>query len=193
MTESTGRNRHRPLPSPQPTRTRVPEPQSQPFHVRRSDSASSRTLAHAMTTTQDLPVRADSALTLSGVLASALPHDLGTARGPSRYIVPAVFSRRPQPREIDLLHGINTSRRLAEAGYSDVELRVSDRRLLITNTNLTDLKSGLAHLLGLILSEVSAQASKERSDRTEELDALGLIEEQRLESIRRAAAEIHFD
>ncbi|WP_235835755.1 MULTISPECIES: hypothetical protein [Arthrobacter] len=147
-----------------------------------------------MTTTQALPsVRADSALMLSGVLASALPHDLGTARGPSRYTVPAVFSRRPQPREIDLLHGTGISRRLADAGYSDVELRVSDRRLLITNTNLTDLKEGLAHLLGMILSEVSTQAARERSERAEELDALGLIEEQRLESIRQAAAEIHFD
>src|SRR5690349_5668237 len=147
-----------------------------------------------MTTTPALPpVRADSALTLSGVLASALPHDLGTARGSSRYTVPAVFSRRPQPREIDLLHGTSTSRRLAEAGYSDVELRVSDRRLLITNTNLMDLKEGLAHLLGMILNEVSTQAARERSERAEELDALGLIEEQRLESIRQAAAEIHFD
>lgn len=132
-------------------------------------------------------------LKLSGILASALPHDVGTARGSSRYTVPVVFSRRPQPRELDLLHGSNVSRRLAEAGYSDVELRVSDRRLLITNTNLMDLKTGLAHLLGTILSEVSAQAATERADREEELDALGLIDEQRLESIRRAAAEIHFD
>jgi hypothetical protein len=69
----------------------------------------------------------------------------------------------------------------------------SDRRLLITNTNLTDLKAGLAHLLGVILGEVTTQAALERTERAEELDALGLIEEQRLESIRRAAAEIHFD
>src|SRR6478736_10120810 len=145
-----------------------------------------------MTTIQDSAVRADSALSVSGVLASALPHDLGTAQGPTRYTVPAVFSRRPQPREVDLLHGSGTRQRLAEAGYSDVELRVSDRRLLITNTNLMDLKTGLAHLLGVILGEVTTQAALERTERAEELDALGLIEEQRLESIRRAAAEIHF-
>jgi hypothetical protein len=147
-----------------------------------------------MTTTQTLPpARADSPLTLSGILASALPHDLGTARAASRYTVPVVFSRRPEPRELDLLHGTNISRRLAEAGYSDVELRVSDRRLLITNTNLVDLKAGLAHLLGIILNEVTTQAALERTERAEELDALGLIEEQRLESVRRSAAEIHFD
>ncbi|WP_457948717.1 hypothetical protein ACTAQI_00225 [Pseudarthrobacter sp. alpha12b] len=146
-----------------------------------------------MTTTQDSAVRADSALTLSGVLASALPHDLGTAQGPTRYTVPAVFSRRPQPREIDLLHGAGTKRRLAEAGYGDVDVHVSDRRLLITNTNLADLKSGLAHLLGVILHDISAQAAQERTDRSEELEALGLVEEQRLESLRRAASEIHFD
>lgn len=146
-----------------------------------------------MTVTQNFPTSTESPLTLSGVLASALPHDLGTAQGPSCYTVPAVFSRRPQPREVDLLHGTNTSRRLADAGYSDVEIRVSDRRLLITNTNLTDLKSGLAHLLGMILSDVSSQASQERAERAEELDALGLVEEQRLEALRKAAAEIHFD
>ena len=170
-------------------------PKSQPFPFPRvRQCIPKKRWQNAMTTTQTLPpVRADSALTLSGVLASALPHDLGTARGPSRYTVPAVFSRRPQPREIDLLHGSNISRRLAEAGYGDVELRVSDRRLLITNTNLMELKEGLAHLLGLILTEVSAKATDERTERAEELDALGLIEEQRLESIRQAAAEIHFD
>src|SRR6478736_10570105 len=146
-----------------------------------------------MTTIQDSAVRADSALSVSGVLASALPHDLGTAQGPTRYTVPAVFSRRPQPREVDLLHGSGTRQRLADAGYSDVELRVSDRRLLITNTNLQDLKSGLAHLVGTILRDISVQAEAERAHRSEELDALGLLEEQRLEAIRQSAAEIHFD
>ncbi|MDQ0802225.1 hypothetical protein [Arthrobacter sp. SLBN-112] len=146
-----------------------------------------------MTTIQDFAVRADSALSLSGVLASALPHDLGTAQGPTRYTVPAVFSRRPQPREVDLLHGAGTRQRLADAGYSDVELHVSDRRLLITNTNLVDLKAGLAHLVGMILRDISAQAAQERTDRTDELEALGQVEEERVESLRKAAADIHFD
>lgn len=145
------------------------------------------------TTIQTSPVRADAALTLSGVLASALPHDLHTAQGPTRYTVPAVFSRRPQPREIDLLRGSGVRQELADAGYSHIDLSVSDRRLLIGNTNLVELKSGLAHLVGEILARVSAQASKERQDRTEELDALGMVEEQRLEFLRQAAAEIHFD
>ncbi|MFF1883383.1 hypothetical protein ACFVVC_18165 [Pseudarthrobacter sp. NPDC058196] len=146
-----------------------------------------------MTTTQDSVVRADSALSLSGVLASALPHALGTAQGPTRYTVPAVFSRRPQPREVDLLHGEATKQRLADSGYSDVELQVSDRRLLITNTNLVDLKAGLAHLVGMILRDISAQAAQERTDRNHELEASGLVEEERLESLRKAAADIHFD
>ncbi|GAA2845069.1 hypothetical protein [Paenarthrobacter ilicis] len=146
-----------------------------------------------MTTIHEFPVRVETALTLSGVLASALPHDLGTVQGPARYTVPAVFSRRPQPREIDLLHAVNSSHRFAGAGFGEVEISVSDRRLLISNTNLAELKSGLAHLVGVILDEISAQACQERADRAEELDALGLIEERRLESIRQAAAEIHFD
>ena len=146
-----------------------------------------------MTTIQDSVVRADSALSLSGVLASALPHDLGTAQGPTRYTVPAVFSRRPEPREVELLHGEATKKRLADAGYSDVELQISDRRLLITNTNLVDLKAGLAHLVGVILRDISAQAAQERTHRNDELEALGLVEEERLESLRKAAADIHFD
>lgn len=146
-----------------------------------------------MTTTQEQPVHVEGRLALSGVLASALPHDLGTATGASRYTVPAVFSRRPQPRELDLLHAKSVTRRLAEEGYSDVELRVSDRRLLITNTNLQDLKSGLAHLIGMILRDISVQAEAERAHRSEELDALGMLEEQRLEAIRQSAAKIHFD
>lgn len=151
------------------------------------------TLAHAMTTTPYQPTQADSALSLSGVLASALPHDIGTAKGSALYTVPAVFSRRPQPRELDLLHSSDVARRLAEAGYSEVELRVSDRRLLITNTNLEELKAGLAHLVGTILREVSEQASVERTNRAEEMDALALIEEHRLEAVRASAAEVRFD
>ncbi|WP_432395341.1 hypothetical protein ACRQ5B_15370 [Pseudarthrobacter sp. L19] len=146
-----------------------------------------------MTTTPVHPVHVEGRLSLSGVLASALPHDLGTAKAASRYIVPAVFSRRPQPRELDLLHDQSVTRRLADEGYSDVELRVSDRRLLITNTNLQDLKSGLAHLIGTILNDISVQAEAERAHRSEELDALGLLDEQRIEAIRRSAAEISFD
>ena len=146
-----------------------------------------------MTTTPVQPVQTVGRLALSGVLASALPHDLGTAKAASRYIVPVVFSRRPQPRELDLLHDQSVTRRLAEEGYSDVELRVSDRRLLITNTNLQDLKSGLAHLVGTILREISVQADAERAHRSEELDTLGLLEEQRIEAVRRSAADISFD
>ncbi|WP_285249310.1 hypothetical protein [Pseudarthrobacter sp. efr-133-R2A-89] len=74
-----------------------------------------------------------------------------------------------------------------------MELQVSDRRLLITNTNLVDLKAGLAHLVGVILRDISAQAAQERTHRNDELEALGLAEEERLESLRKAAADIHFD
>ncbi len=132
-------------------------------------------------------------LTLSGVLASALPHDIGTAKGSTIYTVPAAFSRRPQARELDLLHGAAVARSLAEAGYSEVELRVSDRRLLITNTNLEELKAGLAVLVGKILREVSERASLERTTRAEELDALALIEEHRLDTVNASAAEVRFD
>jgi len=132
-------------------------------------------------------------LTLSGVLASALPHDIGTAKGSTIYTVPAAFSRRPQARELDLLHSASVARSLAEAGYSEVQLRVSDRRLLITNTNLEELKAGLAVLVGKILREVSERALLERTTRAEELDALALIEEHRLDAVNASAAEVRFD
>lgn len=146
-----------------------------------------------MTTTQDQPAKDASTLTLSGVLASALPHDVGTARGSVLYTVPAVFSRRPEPRELELLHSVDVARRLADAGFGEVELRVSDRRLLIINTNLEELKAGLSHLVGTILREISDLASLERINRAEELKALGLVEEHRLEEVRASAAEVHFD
>jgi len=131
-------------------------------------------------------------LALTGVLATALPPELGTAQAPARYTVPAVFTRRPEIREIYLLRGDDVRQRLSDAGYPAVELRVEDRRLLITNTNLEELKSGLAGLIGVILSQISAEVLQEWTTRTEGLASRAHEEELRLSEVKSAAAEITF-
>ncbi|MCH6472418.1 hypothetical protein [Sinomonas terrae] len=133
------------------------------------------------------------ALALTGVLASALRPDTGTAQGPARYTVPAAFSRRPEPREAELLNSADAARRLRAAGYPQVGLLVSDRRLLITDTSLGELKAGLAHAVAALLREVSEQCARERAQRTLELAALGRAEQDRLEALDAAAAEIRFE
>jgi len=145
-----------------------------------------------MNTSQHQTIQETPILTLEGVLASALPDGIGTDGGPARYTIPAVFSRRPFPRELELIKDFGIAGRLAEAGYPGVELEVSDRRLLILNTNLDELKSGLASLVGGVLRELSEQTLRERHAEEDELDALGRREESRREEIRQAAAEIHF-
>jgi hypothetical protein len=133
------------------------------------------------------------ALALTGVLASALRPDTGTAQGPDRYTVPAVFSRRPEPREIELINSADAARRLHAAGYPRVGLLVSDRRLLITDTSLDELKAGLAHAVAELLREVSGQCARERAARTLELEALGRTEQDRLDAVAAAAAQIRFE
>jgi hypothetical protein len=89
--------------------------------------------------TLDVPVPATEQpgrLFLRGVLDSALPHELGTDAEPERYVVPAVFSRRVLPEERALIEGPATADRLAGRGYPEVGLKVADRRLEISRTNL---------------------------------------------------------
>jgi hypothetical protein len=92
------------------------------------------------------------------ILVSDLPSSLGTIEAPERYTVTAVFTRRPLQQELDLL-ARDVDDRLAEAGYPSVSLRTADRRLLIDNTNLSELRNGLAHLIGSLLDEIGASVA----------------------------------
>jgi hypothetical protein len=67
-----------------------------------------------------------------------------------------VFTRRPERDEITEILGSETRGRLAKAGYSTVEVTISDRRLEIANTNLEELRDGLGGVLADRLAEVSA-------------------------------------
>ncbi|GAB3598553.1 hypothetical protein [Microbacterium tumbae] len=96
------------------------------------------------------------ALGLGSVLVGSLPAALMTDEAPDRYTVEAVFTRRPERDEITEILGSETRERLAKAGYSTVEVTISDRRLEIANTNLEELRDGLGGVLADRLAEISA-------------------------------------
>ncbi|WP_404436761.1 hypothetical protein LG322_00370 [Microbacterium aerolatum] len=81
-----------------------------------------------------------------------------TDEAPDRYTVEAVFTRRPGRDEITEILGSETRERLAKAGYSTVEVTISDRRLEIANTNLEELRDGLGGVLADRLAEITEGA-----------------------------------
>ncbi len=107
--------------------------------------------------TQTRTSGADTAtLGLGSVLVGSLPAALMTDdEAPDRYTVEAVFTRRPERDEITEILGSETRERLAKAGYSTVEVTISDRRLEIANTNLEELRDGLGGVLADRLAEIS--------------------------------------
>jgi hypothetical protein len=78
-----------------------------------------------------------------------------TDNAPDRYTVEAVFTRRPERDEVTEILGSGTRDRLTRAGYPTVEVTVTDRRLEIANTNLEELRDGLAEVLANRLEEIS--------------------------------------
>lgn len=129
---------------------------------------------------------------VSHILVNELPADLGTPDAAARYDVAAVFTRRPDPRELKLLEQPAVHARLVEAGYPDVGLRVADRRLIIERTNLEELADGLAELIGQILAEIGAQAAAEKVRRDETAAEQVRVETSRAAAVVAAAARIDF-
>jgi hypothetical protein len=129
---------------------------------------------------------------VSHILVNELPSDLGTPDAPVRYDVAAVFTRRPDPRELALLEQPAVRARLAEAGYSEVGLRVADRRLIIERTNLDELAGGLAELVGRILADIGEQATAEKVSRDETAAERARVETSRAAAIVAAAERIDF-
>lgn len=139
----------------------------------------------------DESTRAD-VLGLSGVLAHALPTELGTATAPARYTVPAVFSRPPLAREVEILEGADAREELARAGYPSVTLKAVDRRLEIGNTTLEELESGLGTLLGTILRNVSLAVAATEAERLADLRLVREREQHRSDDIVERASRIDF-
>ncbi|MDI6022634.1 hypothetical protein QBL02_03650 [Leucobacter sp. UT-8R-CII-1-4] len=102
-------------------------------------------------------------LGLGMVLVGSLPASLMTDEAPDRYTVEAVFTRRPLRDEAVEILGRETRDFLSKTGYPNTELTISDRRLEIANTNLEELRDGLASILADRLAEISngVQAQKE--------------------------------
>jgi hypothetical protein len=95
-------------------------------------------------------------LGLGSVLVGSLPAALMTDDAPERYTVEAVFTRRPERDEVTEILGNETRELLTNAGYPMVEVTISDRRLEIANTNLEELRVGLASVLADRLAGISA-------------------------------------
>lgn len=135
------------------------------------------------------------ALRLLSVLASALPLELGTPAEPARYTVPAVFSRQVSVAERAWIEDPATARLLEErtGAGPGLALAVSDRRLLIMNTTLAELKGGLAAAIGEMLTRLGQELLTEMDRRTAAAEILVSDEQDRVDAVTRAAAEITFD
>lgn len=127
------------------------------------------------------------------ILASELPASLGTAEAPDRYVVTAVFSRRPDPLELQMLAAASVTEQLAADGYPGIMLTAADRRLLIGNTNLHELESGLAQRIGEILADIGTQVATLRASHDLERVRLAEQESDRAAAIVKLANRISFD
>jgi len=131
-------------------------------------------------------------LSVGAILVDALPPTLFTDDAPERYMVAAVFTRRPTRPEIDAIHAIETRDALRAAGYPAVEARVSDRRLELANTNLEELAGGLAGVIAERLHVISEKSASD--DRRLAADALAASQREtdRSALVALAAAAVDF-
>jgi seryl-tRNA synthetase len=102
--------------------------------------------------------------------------DTLTPEGPERYTVTASLSRRPDPSEVESLPA----------------LRVADRRLLISGTNLQELRNGLAAAVGTIVRTASMKVLAEKELARRAMADLDEAERERLLRVAEAAAAIDF-
>lgn len=96
-------------------------------------------------------------LGLTTILTGSLPLTLLTDAAPARYVVEAAFTRRVEPEETALILGQRAQDFLTARGYSNVQLTVSDRRLVIANTNLEELRDGLSRAIAELLASISEE------------------------------------
>jgi hypothetical protein len=86
----------------------------------------------------------------------------------------------------------DTTQRLAELGYPDVTLTVSDRRLLINHTNLAQLKDGLAAATAAVLRDIDRVLTEQQEHRDHDALASRTSEAERVARVQRAADEVSF-
>ncbi|GAB3388474.1 hypothetical protein GCM10027568_09520 [Humibacter soli] len=143
--------------------------------------------------TQTPPIDADVGLLgLRSVLISSLPAALLTDSGPERYTVEAVFTRRPDHDEIAEILGNNTRTFLTENDHSTIELKISDRRLEIANTNLEELRDGLAGQLATLLADISIRVKSQRVIAAGRSQLAAELEQERATAVVRLAESVVF-
>ena len=70
---------------------------------------------------------------------------------------------------------------------------VSDRRLLVKNTSLAELRDGLASALAAALRDVDQQLDAEQAAREDATSRRDLQEHERADAVAREAAQIRFE
>ncbi|WP_433673622.1 hypothetical protein [Microbacterium gorillae] len=131
-------------------------------------------------------------LGLRSVLVGSLPATLMTDHSPSRYSVETSFTRQPDHDEVTGLLGTRTLEVLADAGYPEVRLAVADRRLIISNTTLEELRDGLASLLADRLAEISSEIQDLRAAAAAHWREAAVIEESRVAAVTALAESVAF-
>lgn len=147
----------------------------------------------ADTTAPSAAARVPGGLFLREVLDSALPHELGTDDEPELYTVAAVFSRQVLPEERSLIEGPGAVATLTERGYPGVGLKVVDRRLEISQTNLAMLAGGLAAQVAALLSDVEQQVITARERRDDERVRWSEAEAARAARVKAEADRVRFE
>lgn len=140
----------------------------------------------------EAPPLDDEVLHLRSVLVSGLPVELGTDAAPDTYTVPAVFSRQVTVGEREAIEHPDTTQRLAELGYPEVTLTVSDRRLLINHTSLTQLKDGLAAAVAAVLRDIDQVLAEQQEHRDHDAFVSRTSEAERVARVQQAADEVTF-
>lgn len=82
---------------------------------------------------------------------------------------------------------------LARAGYPAVELTVSDRRLVIANTSLAELRDGLSQVLAERLAEISAGVRSRHDAAAVRVQHATETEHDRLAAVTAFTESVRFD
>lgn len=120
------------------------------------------------------------------------PPTLLTDEAPERYTVEAVFTRKADPDEVSAIEGPDMRDHLAHNGFPTVELHVSDRRLEIIDTNLEELRDGLAAVLADRLAETSRALVAAREITALRHEEASIREEERAASVAVLAGSVVF-
>jgi hypothetical protein len=131
-------------------------------------------------------------LGLTSVLASSLPATLLTEDAPDKYLIEAIFSRQPEREESQQILGMETGLFLRQSGYPEVELRISDRRLEIDHTNLSELNDGLSTILANRLATISGSISIRRAAEASRFRAAADSEAERAQAVAELAHAVTF-